>query len=244
MHTSCTFDVHVYRCNVHWDDTKHFHKSTCMHVSGRHIYVAHILHTGCTNVWLAVVLWLSLYNVSGHQCKAGSDSIGEIQGAFLRGVGLGAGLSILLGERQDAGSRGGDIGIGPLAGADAPLVGEAGLQPALDLCVGEAEVAGGLPHLTHHQHLLLLMLLAAWAAYPSSWSWDGTAAWVVSSKLMSSKSMANQSWGREGSVFCLLSTSQSPSGHQSSIIKVWNIVEYDRILWIMWNIVNSVKYCG
>ena len=242
MHTSCTFDVHVYRCNVHWDDTKHFHKSTCMHVSGRHIYVAHILHTGCTNVWLAFDLWLSLYKVSGHQCKAGSDSIGEIQEAFLRGVGLGAGLSILLGERQDAGSRGGDIGVGPLAGADAPLVGEAGLQPALDLCVGEAEVAGRLPHLTHHKHLLMLMAAAAWAAYPS-WFGDWAAAWVVSSKLMSSKSMANQSWGREESTF-FLSTSQSPSGHQSSIIKVWKIVEYDRILRIMWNIVNNVKYCG
>jgi len=99
--------------------------------------------------------------VSRYQCKAGSDSIGEIQEAFLRGVGLGAGLSILLGERQDARTGGGDIGVGPLAGADAPLVGEAGLQPALDLRVGEAEVAGRLPHLTHHKHLLLLLLAAA-----------------------------------------------------------------------------------
>jgi len=44
--------------------------------------------------------------------------------------------------------------MGPLTVA-ALLVGEACLEPALDLCVGEAEVAGGLPHLAHHEHLLL-----------------------------------------------------------------------------------------
>ena len=107
--------------------------------------------------------------MSGHQCKAGSDWIGEIQEvkgfqgqskgffeeAFLRGGGWRGTVPVLLGERQDARSGGGDVGVGPLTVA-ALLVGEAGLQPALDLRVGEAEVAGGLPHLAHHQHLLLL----------------------------------------------------------------------------------------
>ena len=99
--------------------------------------------------------------MSGHQCKAGSDWIGEIEEvgffeeAFLRGGGWRGTVPVLLGERQYARSGGGDVGVGPLTVA-ALLVGEAGLQPALDLRVGEAEVAGGLPHLAHHQHLLLL----------------------------------------------------------------------------------------
>ena len=99
--------------------------------------------------------------MSVHQGKAGSDLIGEerfSEEAFLRGCrGCGAGFPpVLLGERQDAGAGGGDVGLPGQVVPVALLVGEARLKPALDLCVGEAEVAGGLPHLTHHKHLLVL----------------------------------------------------------------------------------------
>ena len=93
---------------------------------------------------------MSLYKLSGHQCKAGSD----LKGKGVEGVGGEGGghVPAVLGERQDARPGGGDVGEGVIVGA--LLVGEAGLQPSLHLGVGEAEVAGGLPHLTHHKHLL------------------------------------------------------------------------------------------
>ena len=98
--------------------------------------------------------------MSVHQGKAGSDLIGEerfSEEVFLRGGGCGAGFPpVLLGERQDAGAGGGDVGLPGQVVPVALLVGEARLKPALDLRVGEAEVAGGLPHLAHHKHLLVL----------------------------------------------------------------------------------------
>ena len=99
--------------------------------------------------------------MSGQQGKASNDLMGGerfSEEAFLRGRGWGAGLTpVLLGERQDARAGRGDVGVaGQVVVVVALLVGEARLKPALDLGVGEAEVAGGLPHLAHHKHLLLL----------------------------------------------------------------------------------------
>ena len=98
---------------------------------------------------------MSLYKLSGHQCKAGSDLKGKgVEGVGGEGGEGGGGghVPAVLGERQDARPGGGDVGEGVIVGA--LLVGEAGLQPSLHLGVGEAEVAGGLLHLTHHKHLL------------------------------------------------------------------------------------------
>ena len=156
--------------------------------------------------------WLSLYKLSGHQCKAGSD----LKGKGVEGVGGEGGghVPAVLGERQDARPGGGDVGEGVIVGA--LLVGEAGLQPSLHLGVGEAEVAGGLPHLTHHKHLLAAW---AWASF-----WD-RAAWIVPGKPTSSKPMANKSW-------------------RMKIVKDFFQFFFKYCTWVLLNIVRHYEYCG